>query len=136
MSDSGAERGHGRGRGRGRGRDMVYPFFGVLLNAYVVGEAMRAVGKCRHQFQIRPPSIGPHEDMDEEEKQLWYRTYRAQVNCIEWFALTTPVYLGGALIGRKAFGSYGKYLPKFFGVCSILNAYYRYKVMYNSFVHK
>ena len=117
---------------RERARGIVYPVFGVLLNAYVVGQSMRGVGKLRHQFQIRAPSVEPHEDMNDEEKQLWYRTYRAQVNSIEWFALTSPLFIGGAIVGKKAFGPYGKYVPRFLGVCSILNAYYRYKVMYNT----
>eukprot|EP00484_Ammonia_sp_Unknown_P001504 CAMPEP_0197020494 /NCGR_PEP_ID=MMETSP1384-20130603/1295_1 /TAXON_ID=29189 /ORGANISM="Ammonia sp." /LENGTH=185 /DNA_ID=CAMNT_0042448127 /DNA_START=31 /DNA_END=588 /DNA_ORIENTATION=+ len=113
--------------GRTRGRDMVYPIFGVLLNALVVGQAMQAVGKCRHKYQIKAPSIEPHDDMKEEEKQEWRRTYRAQVNSVEWFSLTSPVFIAGSMIGKKAFGEYGKYVPRFLGACSILNAYFRYK---------
>ena len=110
------------------GRDFVYPFAGILLNAYVVSQAMRAVGKLRHRFAIKPPSIEPTSSMNEEEKALWQRTYRAQINCMEWFSLTTPVFLGGAMVGPLAFGEYGKYVPRVLGAFSILNAYYRHKV--------
>lgn len=116
-------------RRRGRGRDMAYPIFGILLNGVVVGQSMRAVSNLRHKYQIKPPSISSHDDMNDEEKQRWARTYRAQINCIEWFALTSPIFIGGAIIGKKAFGPYGKYVPKFLGVCSILNAYFRYQVI-------
>eukprot|EP01083_Nonionella_stella_P214166 771853_1 len=111
------------------GYDIVYPVFGVLCNAYVVAESMRAVGKLRHKFVIRAPSIEPHDDMKEGEKQRWYRTYRAQVNCVEWFSLTSPVFIGGALVGKEAFGSYGKYVPGVLGAISVLNAYYRYRYL-------
>eukprot|EP01083_Nonionella_stella_P223420 796263_1 len=103
---------------RRRGRDMVYPIFGVLCNGLVVAESMKAVGKLRHQFQIKSPSVEPNEDMKEEEKQRWYRTYRAQCNCIEWFSLTSPIFIGAALVSKKAFGSYGKYANKVLGICS------------------
>ena len=118
----------GRGRGRG-GRALAYPVFVVLCNAYVVAQSMRAVGALRHKFSIKPPLSEPNDDMNEDEKMLWRRTYRAQTNCIEWFALTTPIFVGGAMVGKAAFGCYGKYVPRFLGACSILNAFFRYKYL-------
>merc|ERR1712013_61402 len=112
------------GRG-GRGRGMVYPVFGIMCNAFVVIKSMKAVGSLRHRFAIKAPSTEPNSDMDEDEKQLWYRTYRAQVNCVEWFSLTSPIFLGGAMISKKAFGPYGKYAPYAIGGLSVLHAYFR-----------
>ena len=64
-----------QGRGRGRGKKMkamAYPVFGVICEAIVVASSMSAVGKLRHKYQIKPPSCEPHDDMNTEEKALWF----------------------------------------------------------------
>jgi hypothetical protein len=62
--------------------------------------------------------------MNESEKQHWYRVYRAQTNCIEYFSITTPIFVAGAFLGNNAFG---KYAARTMGTLAIANAFFRYK---------
>lgn len=108
--------------------ELVYPIVGVLANAIVIVMSMRKVGKLRSLYSIRPPSCDPPPDCTEDNKQKWYCAWRAQQNCIEWFSLTTPIFVAGAFLAQKAFG---KWATRAIGVCSIANAVFRYGVKYH-----
>lgn len=111
-------------------REMAWPALGILANGLVVADAFRYVAQHRSQFGIKPPSTEATETMNDEEKEKWRCVYRAQVNSVEWFTLTTPIFLIGASTLYMTLkdiknGQYSKYGPRLVGILALLYAKYR-----------
>ena len=118
-------------------RELAWPSLGVLANAMVCAQAMGAVSKHRNKFSIKAPSIEATPDMSDQDKLKWNCVYRAQVNQLEWFALTTPLFYISSvtfyiiLNDNEKTKKYGKYGPRVIGILALLFSYFRKQVKYD-----
>ena len=106
-------------------RSLAWPGLGILANAVVMFRSQWIVGGLRSRLNITAPSVEPSDDVSEEDKAEWRRAFRAQTNCLEWFALSCPLTMVAAGFACMV---HGPWAPRLIGVCSLLHAWFRFQV--------